>query len=131
MAACSARASPIHPFSLSSAPTNRIKLFPAASYECRRFVTSRRRPSPRASMTSSSFCRSSWKISCWYFYCRQQNSAEVWAEEGEKIKIPVAMTASPVAGHRKTSWSVMVCLMITKEEALGLGIEDRGLGMMR
>jgi hypothetical protein len=67
-AACSASASPIQTFSRSSAPTSRMRLFPAASYEWRRFVTMRRRPRPRARRTSSSSSRSSLKISCWNSY---------------------------------------------------------------
>ena len=53
-AACSAKASPIHSFSLSSAPTTTTRLLPAASYACRMLVTMRRSPNPRARMTSSS-----------------------------------------------------------------------------
>jgi len=63
IAACSARDSPIHPFSRSSAPMRSIRLLPAASYEWRRLVTIRRRPRPRAMTTSSSSSRSSRKTS--------------------------------------------------------------------
>lgn len=60
------RPSPIQPFSLSSAPTTTIRLFPAASYEWRRLMTIRSRPRPLASTTSSSSDLSSAKRSCWY-----------------------------------------------------------------
>lgn len=51
--------SPIQPFSLSSAPTTTIRLFPAASYECKRLVTRRSSPRPRAKRMSSSSALSS------------------------------------------------------------------------
>lgn len=66
IAACSASASPIQPFSRSSAPTTTIRLFPTASYECKRLVTTRSKPSPRAKTTNSSSARSSENRSCWY-----------------------------------------------------------------
>lgn len=65
MTACSAKNSPIQPFSRSSAPTMMTRLLPATSYEWRRFETIWRRPRPRAIMRSESSLRSSWNMSCW------------------------------------------------------------------